>query len=650
MIGKKNIFFIILFVKFTILFNYFPNLEIERYNQFFEQCSSLRSCLNPYEGILSLDKQFLTFPYSNLMYFILLPFYLIGNYLGLSYVNLAYLLFEVLLVSLLGKIYQIKKTNFIFILILNPLLIYSVSFLGQLDFIPLTLFLYSLYFLKIKKKYYSILFIILAISSKIIFLILLPPILLYFLKLDENSKHLINTLTFTISLSFLFNIQLFFDKNYLDTVLYGINEGYAALNSSSNLLNNNFLFIAIFLGLIMFIFWKNIHRLDFSSVSLFVGFMTIPLFMTNIDNLGWFLWSYPLLVVVYFSYPPYIKLFLYSFLIILVAIDYGKIFTLKNPQFRDIPSFVILSGCMFLIYYAYQVLINNKYYQIKSSPIIISITGDSAVGKTTLSKSLNSFFGPKFVDTIELDSFHLYERSNIAWDKNTHLNPSMNDLNRYKETIMKLLQGENSMVKNYNHLTGEFDSESKKQIKNFLVIEGLHSLHFNDLTEKYDLNVYLELENKLKFETKLSRDKLRGRKKEDIEKQIYKRKSDYEEYIKPQADLADLYIITKSRDHKMYILEICFKFEYFEDFKDLVSCMSGVNLFDEVVENKKIYFNIGIDSNATLQFYKILTSKVDNLGSLAFKPEDYTEEENNELLSKLGVVLFMLEKKISEKI
>ena len=97
--SKKNIFFIILLVKFTILLNYFPNLEIDRYNQFFEQCSSLRSCLNPYEGIVSLDKQFLTFPYSNLMYFILVPFYLIGNFLGLSYVNLAYLLFEVLLVS-----------------------------------------------------------------------------------------------------------------------------------------------------------------------------------------------------------------------------------------------------------------------------------------------------------------------------------------------------------------------------------------------------------------------------------------------------------------------------------------------------------------------------------------------------------------------
>ena len=54
------------------------------------------------------------------------------------------------------------------------------------------------------------------------------------------------------------------------------------------------------------------------------------------------------------------------------------------------------------------------------------------------------------------------------------------------------------MVKNYNHLTGKFDTESMKQIKNFLVIEGLHSLYFSELSKKYDLNIYLDLEESIK--------------------------------------------------------------------------------------------------------------------------------------------------------
>ena len=97
--------------------------------------------------------------------------------------------------------------------------------------------------------------------------------------------------------------------------------------------------------------------------------------------------------------------------------------------------------------------------------MIISLTGDSAVGKTTLTKMLNKFLGGKFVDNIELDSFHLHERSSSAWKNKTHLNPEMNNLQEYKNTILKLLKGENSLVKNYNHLTGKFDTETQKQIK-----------------------------------------------------------------------------------------------------------------------------------------------------------------------------------------
>ena len=88
-----------------------------------------------------------------------------------------------------------------------------------------------------------------------------------------------------------------------------------------------------------------------------------------------------------------------------------------DKQFDDISIFLVLLGCIFLIYYAYHVLINNKYFKIKSSPIIVSLTGDSAVGKTTMTTLLNTFFGEKFVDNVELDSFHLHERSSSEWGK-----------------------------------------------------------------------------------------------------------------------------------------------------------------------------------------------------------------------------------------
>ncbi len=210
---------------------------------------------------------------------------------------------------------------------------------------------------------------------------------------------------------------------------------------------------------------------------------------------------------------------------------------------------------------------------------------------------LNTFFGEKFVDNVELDSFHLHERSSSEWENNTHLNPEMNDLNEYKSTILKLLKGENLMVKNYNHLTGKFDTESMKQIKNFLVIEGLHSLYFSELSKKYDLNIYLDLEESIKVNAKLVRDLERGKTKDNILKEIEKRKSDYLKHIQPQSKFADLYIKTLIRSDGEVLLEVSFKNDYFNEFTSLIRSINGVSLENEKYEYGVVKFEIKINSN-----------------------------------------------------
>ena len=65
----------------------------------------------------------------------------------------------------------------------------------------------------------------------------------------------------------------------------------------------------------------------------------------------------------------------------------------------------------------------------------------------------------------------------------------MNNLLEYKKTILSLINGETQIVQNYNHLTEKFDT-NKKRIKDFLIIEGLHSQYFKDLNKRFDLNVF----------------------------------------------------------------------------------------------------------------------------------------------------------------
>ena len=166
MTDNKYFLYFVIIVKYFFLLRIFPDLELLRYNNFFELCNNFVNCINPYKQISTLESGFLTFPYSNLMYFVLLPFYFFSSLFDISFVNLSYLLFEVILIFLLQKIFNISIIYIYFILIFNPLIIFSVGFLGQLDFIPLTFFLISLYFLRENKKYISILFLTLAFFFK----------------------------------------------------------------------------------------------------------------------------------------------------------------------------------------------------------------------------------------------------------------------------------------------------------------------------------------------------------------------------------------------------------------------------------------------------------------------------------------------------
>lgn len=640
MFSKKIFYIPIILIKYFVLLQFFPTLEIERYTSFFDQCISLRTCLNPYNEILSLEMGFLTFPYSNFMYFALLPFYFIGYSLGISFVILAYLFFEVLLIYFLNKTYLIEINKLIFILVLNPFLIYSSSFIGQLDFIPLTYLVIAVFFLKEKKKYFSISFVVLAFSSKIIFIILLPVVLFYFLKTDETLPENLKTISFTLIFALFLNLQFFIQNSYTDTVLFGITEGYNALNDSPGLLNNNFLFVALFLSYIIFVYWMNLHRFDFHSISIFSSFLTLPLFITNPENLGWFLWSFLSVFIIYYSYNLVIKIFIFTFLSSIVF------FNEINFKFNEVIRFVVILGCIFIIYFGYQLIKNNRYFKIKSNPIIISLAGDSAVGKTTLSKILNSFFGAKFVDNIELDSFHLHERSNPIWKEYTHLNPQMNNLQEYKNTILNLLKGEKLLVKNYNHLNGKFDSESSKQINNFLIIEGLHSLYFSDLVNKFDLNVYLDMDQSIKRETKLERDLGRGKSREQIIEQIEQRKNDFKEFIEPQIKNAHLYIKTLNRDREKITLQLRFANSYFDEFNSEIIENLPIKIHNLVSNFEHSEFEITIQKVNTKRILSSLIEKINNLQSQNFTKTD----QNDEVLIKMGIVLYLLEKKLSEKI
>ena len=642
MLDKKYFLISILAIKYLFLLNYEPILETTRYLTFFSQCIDFQSCINPYLNIELLEKSYLTFPYSNLMYFVLLPFYFVSNLLSVSFVNLSYLFFEILMIFILRRMFNISDKNLSIVLILNPFFIYSISILGQLDFIPLYFFLFSLYFLKLKNKYLSILFIAFSLSSKIIFILLIPLIILYFIKLDENFSEILQTLIFSTSIILFLNIQFFIDKNYLDTIFFGINRGYTVVSDTSNIFSNNVLILLLLLTFTIFMYWKNIHRLDFIGVSIFTGFITFPIFVTNLSNIGWLLWTFPSFLILFFSYEIKIKSLLMSFFLILVVANDENQFIEIESNLELFLNYLIYSISTVILYYLYQIITKNPYFKIKSSPIIVSIAGDSAVGKSTLASNLEEYFGSNFVDKIELDSFHKYERGHPEWNKKTHLNPEMNDLLSFKKIILNLLNGETQIVKNYNHMTGKFDSNDKKRIKDYLIIEGLHALFFSDLNKKYDLNVFLDLNEEVKNITKLKRDKERKKEEDEIKSEIESRKNDFMEFILPQSKKADLYLSTTSRTSDVRI-EMHVANEYLIDLKNIISIdkVSKSEILEEEAFSK-LEFIVNIKDYQKI--FDDLTKGIDNLSSTNFELKH--QESEAEQYIKLGIILFLLNKKL----
>ena len=642
---EKIIFYVVLFAKYFFLLRITPQLEIDRYLEFFSQCESLSTCLNPYENITSLSKSYLNFPYSTLMYLFLLPWFLIGSIIEISFINLSYLICEVLLIYTLKKFYNLNEINLTLIVLLNPVIIYSMGFLGQLDFIPLTFFTFSLLKLKESNKYYALVFLVIAASMKIIFIILVPFFLAYFTKKEKVITENFKIISFAFFGLATFNFQLFIDDSYRGAILYGLNQGFSIVETSQSLYFNG-LFLIIFLSTItFFIYWRNLNRLDFYGLTLFSGYLTFPLFISNLSNIGWFLWSLPTIILLYISFDYRVKFLIYNFLILLVISDQDNNLLKEFSYFKLIASYVVYPLFFIILYYSIQALRQNNYFKIKSQPIIFAIAGDSATGKTTVSEVLRNFFGDNVVDTVELDSFHKFERNNPMWEKNTHLNPEMNNLSEFRRVMFNLINGKTEFVKKYNHLTGRFDDLDKKKIKDFLIVEGLHALHFQDLNKKYKLKIFLDISEDLKENLKISRDTKRKKDLKTIKKEINDRKSDFKEYIFPQIKSADLAIKTTSSDENSTTFKLIFPEDLVYEFENLIKSFGEI-ITKEIKISNQIELVIRISKPNSLRIFMLLSEGVLNLKNTNFNKYLYDKNINPEVLVRSGFILYMLNKKI----
>lgn len=178
-----------------------------------------------------------------------------------------------------------------------------------------------------------------------------------------------------------------------------------------------------------------------------------------------------------------------------------------------------------------------------SRPIILGIVGDSAAGKTTLTRGIAQVLGPENVTMICTDDYHRYDRTQRAEIGITALHPDCNYLDIMQQHLSLLRTGQPILKPVYSHKTGTFEPPQYIKPSKFVIIEGLLGYSTRIARDAYDVKVYLAPPEPLRANWKVKRDtQKRGYSPDQVLAELDKREPDSEAYIRPQRQWSDIVV------------------------------------------------------------------------------------------------------------
>ncbi|MEM6839370.1 MAG: phosphoribulokinase [Cyanobacteria bacterium P01_C01_bin.120] len=176
-------------------------------------------------------------------------------------------------------------------------------------------------------------------------------------------------------------------------------------------------------------------------------------------------------------------------------------------------------------------------------PIILGIVGDSAAGKTTLTRGIAQILGEDQVTAICTDDYHRYDRQQRKEMGISALHPDCNYLEIIEQHLELLRSGRPILKPIYNHSTGKFDPPEYIEPTKFVIVEGLLGYSTAIARDCYDVMVYLAPPEDLRTTWKIKRDtRKRGYNEEQVLAALKAREPDSEAFIRPQRQWADVIV------------------------------------------------------------------------------------------------------------
>lgn len=504
------------------------------------------------------------FPYPALMLYILaLPQILLN---GISFIfpwslNTALIVYRLpllladisIFLILKSWISQNLKWKLLLIYWASPIVIYISYIHGQLDAIPVSFLMGSLFFLFKNQWYASAILLGLGISTKTNILLAVPFIGLYLIS-KRLGPYKIIKFFFLMSLSFLIlNLPFLWSSSFIEMVFMNM-EQRKVLTTAISLGDYKFLLVPASLFILFFksALFKNLGK-DVFIMLLGFSFCVLLIFIPPMP--GWYFWIIPFLSYFFIkSKDRSIYLFISLqalYLVYFFILFYGDKFFGRHSFFAENFHFDLINimfTCLQTLliltcFWIYNGLRIYSKYKLISHPFLLGIGGNSGVGKTTISESLTQVFQPQNVTQVKGDDMHKWQRGHENWEKLTHLNPKANNLHKESDFLKRLKSGRRILRRKYDHNSGKFTEEVSIIPNNLIIFEGLHPFYIQNQREVYDLKIFIYPEEELATKWKLERDqKKRGYQKEKTLEQIKLRKKDVESYIQHQRQYCDIII------------------------------------------------------------------------------------------------------------
>ncbi|MDP9345782.1 MAG: phosphoribulokinase [Actinomycetota bacterium] len=176
-------------------------------------------------------------------------------------------------------------------------------------------------------------------------------------------------------------------------------------------------------------------------------------------------------------------------------------------------------------------------------PIMLGVVGDSAAGKTTITRGLLRILGAGQVTHVGADDYHRYDRRQRAEHAITPLHPDCNHLDILGQHLCHLRAGEPILKPVYSHKDGTFEAPVYISPAPVTIVEGLLGYHTEAMRDAYDVRVYLAPPEDLRRRWKVQRDcSRRGYTTDQVLEELDRREPDSEAFIRPQQRYADIVV------------------------------------------------------------------------------------------------------------